>query len=115
MSESYKSGLLAERVEDTSVQESSEDLGAQQSEESLETLPTVPSTEEGGAEAARPSTPPMVTNLMEMGFNLPQINVALERYAAVNMFGVSLFAIFDLSWISIAFPTIKFYTTENNL
>lgn len=87
VNESYKSGVPTEHIEDINVQESSEDLPAQQSEESLETLSTVPSTVDGEAEAARPSTPPMVNNLMEMGFSRPQINVALERYTAINMFG----------------------------
>lgn len=77
--ESYKIGMLAEHIEDMTTRESSEDLLTQPSEESLEPLSAVPSREEGVAEETRPSTPPLVTNLMEMGFNRPQINVALER------------------------------------
>ena len=73
--------MLTERIEDTNRHECSENMPTQPSEESLEALSTVPSTEEGVAEASRPATPPLVNNLMEMGFTRPQINVALERYA----------------------------------
>ena len=79
-SESFKSGIVAERSDDSNTPESSEDLPTQPSEELLDTLSTAQSTEEVVAEASRPSTPPLVTNLMEMGFNRPQINVALERF-----------------------------------
>ena len=79
VSETYKSGLLSERIEDINTQESAEDLPTRQSEESLEGLFNTPSTEEVVGEASRPLTPPLVTNLMEMGFTRPQINVAIER------------------------------------
>lgn len=79
VSESYKSGLLTERVEDINTQESTEELPTQQSEESLDGSPNAPSTDDVVGEATRPSTPPLVNNLMEMGFSRPQINVALER------------------------------------
>ena len=71
--------MLAERIEDINIQESSDDLRTQPSVESAEVLSAVPSREEVVAEDSRPLTPPLVTNLMEMGFTRPQINVALER------------------------------------
>lgn len=76
---------MTEHFEDVATQESMEDLPTQQVEESLETSPTVPPPEEGGAEPHRPSTPPLMNNLMEMGFTRPQINVAMERYMCVFM------------------------------
>ena len=36
--------------------------------------------ERGGAEAARSSTPLLVTMLMDMGFSRVQINVAMDKY-----------------------------------
>ena len=79
-SESFKSGLSTERIEDIATQESMDDLPAQQLGESVDTSPTVPPPEEAGADANRPSTPPLMNNLMEMGFTRPQINVAMERF-----------------------------------
>lgn len=67
-------------MEDIATEESMEDLPTQQLEESTETSPTLSPPTEGGAEANRPSTPPLMNNLMEMGFTRPQINVAMERY-----------------------------------
>ena len=75
--ESNKSGLSTEHIEDIATQESMEDLPTQQLEESLESSPVA--TEESRAEAARPLTPPLVSNLMEMGFTRPQVNVAIDR------------------------------------
>ena len=79
-SESFKSGLSTERIEDIATQESVDDLPTQQLEESVDTSPTLPPPGEGGADANRPSTPPLMNNLMEMGFTRPQINVAMERF-----------------------------------
>ncbi len=90
-SESFKSGSLTERIEDIATQESVDDLSTQQLEESVDTSPTVPPPEEGGADANRPSTPPLMNNLMEMGFTRPQINVAMERYmniSYINMYPI---------------------------
>ena len=67
-------------MEDIATEESVEDLPTQQLEESTETSPTLSPPTEGRAEANRPSTPPLMNNLMEMGFTRPQINVAMERY-----------------------------------
>lgn len=77
---SYKFDMLAERVEDISTQESREDSPTQPSVESAEALSAVPSRAEVVAEENRPLTPSIVRNLMEMGFSLPQVNVARERY-----------------------------------
>ena len=78
--------MLTQHTEDIATQESMEDLPTQQSEESLETSPTLPPPEEGGAVVNRPSTPPLMNNLMEMGFTRPQINVAMERYVYVHKY-----------------------------
>ena len=81
--------MLAERIEDISTQESREDSPIQPSVESAEALSTVPSRAEAVSEESRPFTPSIVRNLMEMGFSLPQVNVALERYL-MYLFGLSL-------------------------
>ena len=71
---------------DVSSRESPDDLPPMPSVESAEALSTVPSTAEVVAEESRPLTPPIVNNLMEMGFTRPQVNVAQERYL-VYLFG----------------------------
>ena len=81
--------MLVERVEDTSTQESLDDLPTQPSVESAEALSATPSRAEVVAEESRTLTPSIVRNLMEMGFRLPQVNVALERYF-MYLFGLSV-------------------------